>query len=459
MDYVVYANDNKTLYRVDGLFDFRGFVGVYSLDAEGVPIQSYVNDGDVIGEDAYAVTELTGTVTDFTRELAMENEIRVRADQAVEPEELVGRYIQVANDGKENGCYRIESARSDGGELALDIGSISPVRSYRDNKDFSKGYVYNIGEGQRFRIPLSHLNDNAPVFEPVEDRSFIAGKEGTVTVSAESPLGLALTYSAKALPRGAHFDEATRTVKWTPDRTQIGSHHVAIQASDGARTAACHFNIQVFNPANGSGGSADQQPLPPVIDDDKDDDNVDPPEPRFTDMGGYAWAQDAVERLAADGIVQGTGPDTYSPGKPVTRADFAILMVRAFDLTGEAAENFADVAPDAYYAREVSIAKQNGILKGVGGNRVNPTGAITRQDLCVMLARTLAKTGYALEEADAEALAAFRDAAQIADYAQDAAALLAANGIVAGDGGYFRPLNNANRAEVAVLLDRLLNAE
>ena len=73
---MVYATNNKVLYRVDDLFDFRGFVGVYSV-LDGQPVYMYVNDGDVIDDNKGLIGACTGTVKDFTRELALENTITV----------------------------------------------------------------------------------------------------------------------------------------------------------------------------------------------------------------------------------------------------------------------------------------------------------------------------------------------------------------------------------------------
>ena len=147
---------------------------------------------------------------------------------------------------------------------------------------------------------------------------------------------------------------------------------------------------------------------------------VDPPKEdgetgdgRFIDLGGYGWAKEAIDALAEQGIIQGTSENTYSPGKSITRADFAILLVQAFGLAGEAEKSFADIAPGAYYAREVSIAYANGIINGVGGGRFEPEAAITRQDALVILYRALQMAGTELSEADEAAISKFADEGQI----------------------------------------------
>ena len=178
--------------------------------------------------------------------------------------------------------------------------------------------------------------------------------------------------------------------------------------------------------------------------------------PDFIDLEGYGWAELSINRLAGAGIIKGTSPRTFSPGADITRADFAILLVRAFQLRGSTSTPFADVPDSAYYTQELSVAKANGVVNGVGGNRFNPNGAITRQDVMVMLARALEKLEYPLADASGEVLRAFPDAAQVAGYARAAAASLVANGIVAGKNGKIDPASRTSRAEAAVMLDRIL---
>ena len=177
-------------------------------------------------------------------------------------------------------------------------------------------------------------------------------------------------------------------------------------------------------------------------------------------MSGYGWAKDSIERLAEAGVIQGDGPNTFGPGKNITRADFAVLLVRAFAPdTGAAEENFADVSPEDYFAEELAKAKAAGIARGIGNNRFNPRGQVTRQDMMVMLARAMDAAGIELPEADAEELKSFTDGAQVADYAREAVSRLVKDGIIAGDKGRINPQGYATRAEVAVVLDRILQRE
>ena len=164
IDYIVYATNNKVTYNVDGKFDFAGFIGVYSLDALGENTYSYVNDGTLIGETS-GESAYTGKVLDFTRDLRSDNTITVALDGAYNIDILPGKYIYVDNDGEQNGVYEIVSAKREGEKVVLGLGDVSVIRGYKDSSNLALGFVYNIAEGNTFRIPLATVFDETPAKE------------------------------------------------------------------------------------------------------------------------------------------------------------------------------------------------------------------------------------------------------------------------------------------------------
>ncbi len=197
IDYVVYATNNTVTYNVAGVFDFRGFVGVYSVDAAGKNIYSYVTDGDIIGTATGKAGAYTGTVSGFSRDLTFENYIDVNLPGAA-VEDLAGRYVYVENNGQQNAVYAITKAQSLGGnKVRLYTGTVSLISGHRDNTNVYGGYVYNIAEGQSVTVPMSYTAEAGHMV------AVVPAKHGTVTVS---------TYSVDA-------DAADRnvTVTVTPD--------------------------------------------------------------------------------------------------------------------------------------------------------------------------------------------------------------------------------------------------
>ena len=154
---IVYALDNMKEYLVDGLFAFRGFAGVISY-VNGEAVYAYINDGTRIGG---AITDAkpahTGTVAAITRELTLDNTLELSVNMSDEEiNDLSGKWIYIDNDKVQNGAYMIEKAkRLNNGNVLIDIGITSVIRSYKDKNDTTKGFICNVEEGQAFRIPLS----------------------------------------------------------------------------------------------------------------------------------------------------------------------------------------------------------------------------------------------------------------------------------------------------------------
>ncbi len=517
VDYVIYATNNSVTYQItDGntKINFRGFVGVYSVQ-NGVNVYSYLNDGDILGTHT-ATAAITGEVVDFSRDLSLDNYITVKADGAVDAQSLAGKVIVVDNDMVKNGAYYIESAKTlENGDIKLDIGTVTAIRKYKDANDFDAGFVYNINPGQNFKIATSFVEDSAPIFDAVsENLTTSAGSALTVTLSAKSDVSDDITYEATSVPRGASVDEATGKVTWKPDASQIGENLFIITAVDEfGRNNSISFVVTVYGSTTskpstddssdsagdndsdapstgttdnsgtsgegtssgggGGGGGGGAAPSDEKDNDENFTNNVEegvpvlPPDevekddvPQFTDLGNHVWAADAISSLAADGIIKGTTASTFSPAANITRADFALLLVRAFKLESDNTENFADVSASDYFAPELAIARNNGIISGIGDNRYAPRNTITRQDMMVIVYRALSSL-HLEEKVSAEltdeVLSQYHDFTSVAPYARDAVSALISVGLVNGKSGLIAPLDYTTRAEVAVLIKRILD--
>ena len=176
----------------------------------------------------------------------------------------------------------------------------------------------------------------------------------------------------------------------------------------------------------------------------------------FNDLAGYGWAKHSIEVMATKGAIYGTTADAFNPSENITRADFLKFIVSTLDLHADFTDNFSDVGVDAYYYDAVGIAKKLGVVNGIGGGRFDPSAAITRQDLMVMTARAL-KLAKGLNDGLESDLASFADQNKVSGYARSSVAALITTGIIKGAGSYIYPLNNATRAEAAVIMYRLYN--
>ncbi|TNJ63726.1 hypothetical protein FE784_23675, partial [Paenibacillus hemerocallicola] len=160
VDYIVSALDPTVEYTVDDKLAFKGFFGVYA-EKQGQRVFGYVHDGSYIAPLSSAPVDATGrlegAIVDFTRELALQNHLDVSfATYGPAASTLAGRWIYVQNDGVRNAAYEIRGAETLGGGIVrLQLGDATLVRQFVDAADFAQGYVYDVGVGQPFYIPLT----------------------------------------------------------------------------------------------------------------------------------------------------------------------------------------------------------------------------------------------------------------------------------------------------------------
>lgn len=171
----------------------------------------------------------------------------------------------------------------------------------------------------------------------------------------------------------------------------------------------------------------------------------------FSDIAGN-FAQNDIVALYAQGIVGGTGGGKYEPGKSVTRAEFAAMVVRLFGLeeVDAAISAFKDAKAQAWYYGAVEAASQLGIVQGTSADAFRPGNAITREQAAAILVRALR-----LGAGSAAAGLNYIDAGSIDDWAVGAAAAATDAGLIQGDDGRFRPRDPLTRAETAALLNRI----
>jgi len=180
-----------------------------------------------------------------------------------------------------------------------------------------------------------------------------------------------------------------------------------------------------------------------------------PKAPVFSDLGEAAWAEQAILFLNEKGIVNGNPDGSFGPNNNITRAEFVKLIATAIGIdASDTLPPFGDVSADCWYAPYVSAAYKWGVVKGDEYGNFYPEACITRQDMVAMLYRAIGG-----QASDNDTLS-FTDAASISDYAKDAVAYFNKLGVVNGfEDGSFGPLNNATRAEAAMIFYKLITAE
>ena len=175
------------------------------------------------------------------------------------------------------------------------------------------------------------------------------------------------------------------------------------------------------------------------------------PEQIFADVPVDAYCYEAVKWAASEGITGGIGNNLFAPGRPCTRGQIVTFLWRAAGSPApKSMSSFADVAEDAYYAKAVAWAVENGITGGTGDGKFSPDATCTRAQAVTFLYRA---SGSPAVSGSAE----FGDVATNAYYA-DAVAWAAKNGITGGiGGGLFGSDNNCTRGQIVTFLYRAYN--
>jgi 3',5'-cyclic AMP phosphodiesterase CpdA len=178
----------------------------------------------------------------------------------------------------------------------------------------------------------------------------------------------------------------------------------------------------------------------------------------FKDVTAGAWYNKAVSFIAARDITAGTGGGNFSPDAQLTRGQFIVMLMRAYEIAPDksTAGNFSD-AGSTYYTGYLAAAKRLGISDGIGNNMFAPEKEITRQEMFTLLYNALEEIGKLPAGTTGKPLSSYGDAGQIASWAKDAMTLLVETGTVSGSNGMLAPAGTTSRAEMSQVLYNLLS--
>ncbi|WP_416367204.1 pullulanase [Paenibacillus sanfengchensis] len=173
----------------------------------------------------------------------------------------------------------------------------------------------------------------------------------------------------------------------------------------------------------------------------------------FADLTGH-WAESAVKQLAARHIVNGTGGSEFNPGRQLTRAEFAAMLVRGLNLNAQEGGIFNDTESSAWYASAVGTAQLHGLINGKDKGVFAPNDPITREEMAVMLVRAYRMTKEAIAASESMT---YTDGVQVSVWAAKAVREAGGLGLMKGQGnGKFSPKAYATRAESAQAMLNLL---
>ncbi len=165
------------------------------------------------------------------------------------------------------------------------------------------------------------------------------------------------------------------------------------------------------------------------------------------DVPSTLWSASFIDRAARMGMITGYADGSFHPEAKVTRAEFAVMLTKAFGLTGSQGTGFSDTQGH-WASMALAALQQHGVIQGYADGSFHPKQEITRAEAVTMLARL---TSYVPGTP-----APFSDLP--ASWAAEPINAFANAGIISGTGnGAFKPKEAASRAEAVVMIIRLMD--
>lgn len=180
---------------------------------------------------------------------------------------------------------------------------------------------------------------------------------------------------------------------------------------------------------------------------------------RFSDVSQNYWAAKFINDLVRRNIIAGFPDGTFQPDAPVTRAQFAAMVTKAFqkaDVRSEA--SFVDV-PSTYWANgAIRDSYRTGFLSGYPGRVFSPNQNIPREQVLVSLANGLR---YRADDNVTTLLDGYTDSDRISNFARAPIAAATSKQMVVNypNLSQLNPNRNATRADVAAFIYQALVSE
>ena len=179
----------------------------------------------------------------------------------------------------------------------------------------------------------------------------------------------------------------------------------------------------------------------------------------FSDVPSGAYYAEAVRWAVEKGVTNGTGDGTFQPNGSCTRAQLAAFLWR---LAGEPESTrdltFTDVRADAWCAKALRWAAEQGIVTGYADGSFHPDQTVTRIQAVAMLYRYAKAQGMDTTRGGM-AVREFDDFAAVPAYALEAAGWAVNAGILRGAGNRLMPNDPCTRAQIVTFLYRAMQGK
>lgn len=177
----------------------------------------------------------------------------------------------------------------------------------------------------------------------------------------------------------------------------------------------------------------------------------------FVDLSEQHWAKDFIDPMVRKGWLSGFGDGSFRPEAPMTRAQFAALLVGAFEPTPQRpAQRFRDVEDSFWGATVIQQAYRAKFISGFPDLTFDPNYPLTK--LQALLALVSGLNLRTASPPQTRSLQVFSDRADIPSYAESAVATATQLGLIFNRPNLaeLRPNRTATRAEVSAMVYQAL---
>lgn len=180
---------------------------------------------------------------------------------------------------------------------------------------------------------------------------------------------------------------------------------------------------------------------------------------KFTDVGNdYVWAKEAISELSSKGVISGVDSKTFAPSSPVTKEQFAKMLVLALDieLSTETDTVYSDISSDRWSLEYINSV-DSFFAQDKNNDKFNPTENYTREKCAYAVSMALGVGQDEKKLLDKNVLKDhFKDEDDISSPLKTAVAIATERGIIKGSDNLLRPDGEVTRAEAAVILQRAI---
>ena len=164
-----------------------------------------------------------------------------------------------------------------------------------------------------------------------------------------------------------------------------------------------------------------------------------------------SWMDPYLNQMKEWGVMKGDANGNLHGERAITRAEFVVMLNRAFGYQEMGPNPFTDVPDDAWYADDIRISYKAGCLRGTSATTASPNAPVTREQAVALVGRSLRLKNTPGSTQD------YRDENRISTWGRGVIRQATDMGIINGyPDGTFRPQAPISRGQAATVLSNAI---